>query len=252
VVFVFHLLNPLLEYFRSSRYEATAKTTNIPIAIVSAMMMRIPMSLPFDNDSWLWWSNLVLIFGAVLALGTSAVVLYEKRQAGKGIKIKHSVRNEILFVASAIICLLGTSGSIYFGTPEHRAIRDPKQAAATLGQFTDVMTLVTCNGLNQEEIGFRQQVVDLFAEAHVNYKEATTLGSSATSDDLGIQILHKDEPRANQFATALQSVFSANHIVSTQGPPDPRDDSSLIAMNSLDPQGLPFVWVHIGVMKRRQ
>jgi len=55
------------------------------------------------------------VVGAVLTLGTSALVLFEKRQAGKGIEIKHSVRNEGFFVTSALICLAGTCGAIYFG-----------------------------------------------------------------------------------------------------------------------------------------
>lgn len=43
------------------------------------------------------------------------MVLFEKRQIGKGIEIRHSVRNEIFFVTSALICLAGTCGAIYFG-----------------------------------------------------------------------------------------------------------------------------------------
>jgi hypothetical protein len=75
------------------------------------------MMSPLDTaSSWLWWSNVLYVVGAVLTLGTSAVVLFEKRQAGKGIEIKHSVRNEIFFVTSALICLAGTCGAIYFST----------------------------------------------------------------------------------------------------------------------------------------
>jgi hypothetical protein len=251
VVFVFHLSNPLLGYLRSSRYEATANTTNIPVATVSETMMRIPMSLPFDTSSWLWWSNAVLIVGAVLALWTSATVLYEKRQAGKGIEIRHSVRNEVLFVAAAIVCLAGTCGSIYFGAPEERTIRNTEQAANSLKQFTDVMVFIDCNGLNQESLKFRQQIEDILTEAHVNHKRGVWIGSSVTEGDPNIQILHKDEPRANEFGAALKAIFDASQVDSSQGPPDPRDDSSPIAMADLDPQGLPFIRVHVGPMRRR-
>jgi len=70
---------------------------------------------PLDTaSSLLWWSNVLYVVGAVLTLGTSAVVLFEKRQAGKGIEVRHSVRNEVFFVTSALICLAGTCGAIYF------------------------------------------------------------------------------------------------------------------------------------------
>jgi flagellar biosynthesis GTPase FlhF len=73
------------------------------------------MTSPLDTaSSLLLWSNVIYVVGAVLTLGTSALVLFEKRQAGKGIEIKHSVRNEVFFVTSALICLAGTCGAIYF------------------------------------------------------------------------------------------------------------------------------------------
>ncbi len=210
------------------------------------------MSLPLDTASLLWWSNAALIVGLGLTLVASILVLLDKRKAGKGIKVKHSVRNEVFLFASALVCGIGTCGTIYFGTVPQRTIHDPKQAAESLKQFNDVVVLVDSNGLNQEALKLRQQLEDIFAEAHVNYKPTVWFGSSATSGDPDIQILHKDELRANQFGDALEAIFKANHIASRQGPPDPRDDSSPIAMNALDPAGLPFVWVHVGVMKRRQ
>jgi hypothetical protein len=74
------------------------------------------MTFPLDTaSSLLLWSNVVYIVGAVLTLGTSALVLFEKRQIGKGLEVKHSVRNEVFFAASALICLSGTCGAVYFG-----------------------------------------------------------------------------------------------------------------------------------------
>ena len=75
------------------------------------------MMSPLDTaSSLLWWSNVLYVVGALLTLGTSAMVLFEKRQAGKGIEVKHSVRNEVFFVSSALICLAGTCGAIYFSS----------------------------------------------------------------------------------------------------------------------------------------
>jgi hypothetical protein len=74
------------------------------------------MTSPLNTaSSLLCWSNVLYVVGAILTLGTSALVLFEKRLAGKGVEIKHSVRNEVFFVASAVICLAGTCGAIYFG-----------------------------------------------------------------------------------------------------------------------------------------
>ncbi len=74
------------------------------------------MTSPLDTaSSLLWWSNVLYVVGAVLTLGTSAIVLFEKRQIGKGLQVKQSVRNEVFFLISALICLAGTCGAIYFG-----------------------------------------------------------------------------------------------------------------------------------------
>src|ERR1039458_1948432 len=118
VVFVFHGFAFPREWEpRSSRYDATAKTTTIPVATASAAIRKNPMMSPLDTaSSLLWWSNVLYVVGALLTLGTSAMVLFEKRQAGKGIEVKHSVRNEVFFVSSALICLAGTCGAIYFSS----------------------------------------------------------------------------------------------------------------------------------------
>lgn len=91
------------------------------------------MTSPLDTaSSLLLWSNVLYVVGALLTLGTSALVLFEKRQIGKGVDIKHSVRNEVFFVSSAVICLAGTCGAIYFGN----SVSDIKDADLTRYKIT--------------------------------------------------------------------------------------------------------------------
>jgi len=66
-------------------------------------------------SSWLWWSNIMYIGGAVLTLGAAMHVRHEKRRVDAGMSSKVSFASEASVIAAALVSLAGTAGAIYFG-----------------------------------------------------------------------------------------------------------------------------------------
>jgi hypothetical protein len=71
---------------------------------------------PLDSaSSWLTWSNVVYVGGAVLTLTAAMHVLYEKRAFASGKRKTESFLSEAMVIAAAFVSLLGTIGAIHFG-----------------------------------------------------------------------------------------------------------------------------------------
>lgn len=127
------------------------------------------MTSPLDTaSSLLLWSNVIYVVGAVLTLGTSAMVLFEKRQAGKGIEVKHSVRNEVIFATSALICLSGTLGAIYFGG----RVSDIKDADLAAYKVTAGVQIATANASAKEAETTSEKAQQKAEEARGKAEEA--------------------------------------------------------------------------------
>lgn len=74
------------------------------------------MVAPLDSaSSWLTWSNVVYVGGAVLTLAAAMHVLYEKRAVIAGRRTKESFISEALVILAATVSLAGTIGAIHFG-----------------------------------------------------------------------------------------------------------------------------------------
>lgn len=71
---------------------------------------------PLDSaSSWLTWSNVVYVGGAVLTLAAAMHVLYEKRAFADGKRKKDSFLSEAMVIVAATVSLIGTIGAIHFG-----------------------------------------------------------------------------------------------------------------------------------------
>jgi hypothetical protein len=94
--------------------------------------MTMMLALPLDSASRLLdASNCLYVVGALLTLGSAAMVLYEKRSKSKGLDIRWGFATEVVVIVAAFISLTGTIGAICFGYVVNR-LKD-----ADLQQYKD-------------------------------------------------------------------------------------------------------------------
>jgi len=73
------------------------------------------ITAPLDSaSSWLTWSNVVYVGGAVLTLAAAMHVLYEKRAFASGKREQESFLSEAMVIFAATVSLIGTIGAIHF------------------------------------------------------------------------------------------------------------------------------------------
>ena len=104
------------------------------------------ITAPLDSaSSWLTWSNVVYVGGAVLTLAAAMHVLYEKRAFASGKRKQDSFLSEAMVILAATVSLMGTIGAIHFGNVVSK-LKDDELAEYKKGADLNIAQLTKDTG----------------------------------------------------------------------------------------------------------
>jgi hypothetical protein len=173
------------------------------------------ITAPLDSaSSWLTWSNIVYVGGAVLTLAAAMHVLYEKRAFASGKRTKESFLSEALVLVAATVSLIGTIGAIHFGSVVSK-LKDDELAQYKKGADLNIAQLTKdAATANQKAQEARDRAE---ATSNANAKLQIEVSRNATKAEKAEAALSKQNQETYNYAHALaqqQAIMSEQAHVS--------------------------------------
>jgi len=189
---------------------------------------------PLDSaSSWLTWSNVVYVGGAVLTLAAAMHVLYEKRAFASGKRKEESFLSEAMVILAATVSLIGTIGAIHFSNVVAKLKDDD------LAHFKQTSDL-SIAGLNQQAESAKKETAQLFGQ---NQQLAIDLSKEQTIARNAEANLRKQNEETSRFTHAL-AVQQQTMATQVHTSPELSADQVNAIANALMPFGGQEVIMH--------